>query len=51
MSDLQDEMVELLHEHKNGLSVEEVHSQVQQRSKLNVPQGKKPIKLVPAKPL
>jgi len=38
MSDLQDELVEILREHENGLSVEEIRSQVQQRSRLNVPQ-------------
>ena len=35
MSDLQDEMVKILREHENGLSVEEIQSQLQQRSSLN----------------
>ena len=38
MSELQDEIVEILREHENGLSVEGMQFHLQQRSLLNVPQ-------------
>ena len=40
MSELQDEMVKILHEHEKGLSVEEIQSllQDQRSSPKNVPQ-------------
>ena len=38
MRELQDEIVEILREHENGLSVEGIQSHLQQRSLLNVPQ-------------
>jgi hypothetical protein len=38
MSELQDEMVKILHEHEKGWSVEEVQSDLQLRSHLNMPQ-------------
>jgi repressor of nif and glnA expression len=38
MSELQDEILKILREHENGLSVEEVQSDLQLRSHLNMPQ-------------
>jgi hypothetical protein len=38
MSELQDEIVKLLGEHENGLSVERIQSLLQERSLLKVPQ-------------